>query len=261
MLEALRRGSVQAMIAEAWRVRRQATATRDQVLVGTNRFVVPVEAGAGRDAPPAGKDAGALRQRLAACERSMRPFADLLAAAADGAILAGPPARASSVRPICRHMLDEDWARLRLRSHAALVATRCAPVRLRCQSWPDRAARRSLGLDAGSSHGRGHRCSAEPTDPRCRMTSRLPLAPAHRPSASSSAGESSICSWSGPLPQRPAAEEPSASISRRRSEVDEAERAKAGVTDAIADGRDLVAWLNALHDALDSPRAAEEEER
>ena len=45
------------------------------------------------------------------------------------------------------------------------------------------------------------------------------------------------------------------------SEVDEAERAKIGVTDAIADGRDLVAWLEALHDALDSPRAAEEEKR
>jgi methylmalonyl-CoA mutase len=261
MLEALRKGSIQTMVADAWRKRRQEAATRDKVLVGTNRFSLLNETKAPHDHRRAARDeARDVCGRLGARERTPRPFADLLAAAADGAMLVGPPIRSSGIEPIRRHTLDEDWSRLRRRGDAALAQKGDRPSAFLAGLGPtarhaDRLAwTRDLlaagGIESASSPPiQGH----DDVDPALRSCA------------------STICvivagaALDAQLAQAVAAAARGRGAIRvdlsAGSAVEEALLAGIGATGIVADGRDLVAWLDTVHDVLGSPRPAEGDER
>ncbi len=259
MLEALRRGAVQAMIGGAWEERRRAAAVRDQVLVGSNRFVAFAEAAAGGTDGLVGALAESVRPTLTGAERTWKPFADLVATAARGAVLVGPPAHMSAIRPIRPHTLDEDWERLRRRGDAALTRNGARPsVFLANLGPPARHAERAAWtrdvLAAGGIEA---------------VTS-LPILGSDSASAALSACASAVCVI---VAGNALDHELAAAVAEAAREtgatridlstgnaIDAAQEAKIGAMAVVRDGTDLAAWLEAVHDALGSPRAAEEDE-
>lgn len=251
MAAALRAGLVQDMIGEAWEARRRAVATRRQGLTGLSEFPWLGEKRREREDPGLPAAVRDVVARLVRQGASPAASGALLAAAAAGDILAAPAPVPSGVRPVPAHRIGEDFERLRDRADRAASAGTPPRAFLAClgrladsnvrATWTRNLleaggieAVQSAPLESAEAAGEAFAESG------CRI--------AFLCSSDAVYGELAVQAAQALAVRRPAA----LCLAGRPGEAEPALR-EAGITGFAFHGIDVVAFLERLHDILETP--------